>query len=442
MGDSDSLDVRRFRPFRSVWRTGRTIATGLKHRVPREEGHAGRQLVPISGPRFARLGLGDRQDMKQARVNAIAQSAQLLMGTQVAVLGLVAFAKSAAKRRQLQLPPSVDDARTSGSEDPSSRARAPRLTRLANILRIGQLRSSISNNMQALREDPMKRNLRAWLGGGALTIAARLLYRRQLFRMQRHSKTKGSISSSEAATMFDRAQEVERSLDVFQAKALYEAAMRENPTNVDAVWRYGKQVSDMSLDPSCSQDDACDYVVKALDISRKAAEMDPGCIEAKLSVAINTGRLALYSDNKTKVQLCGSVRDMGMECLQQDPSHDMCHHVLGRWHSEMASINWAVKAIVRMVYGSSLGNGDFQTAVSSFQKALEIEPTRLIHRVELGRTYLRMGRREDARRELRAAFDMPLEDVNSLSTLGEAQDMLRGLGVRVDMPEVTPRYRK
>lgn len=44
--------------------------------------------------------------------------------------------------------------------------------------------------------------------------------------------------------------------------------------------------------------------------------------------------------------------------------------------------------------------GSHHDALDSYQQAVSLAPNRLIHRVELGRTLDRLGRKEEARQEL------------------------------------------
>ena len=55
--------------------------------------------------------------------------------------------------------------------------------------------------------------------------------------------------------------------------------------------------------------------------------------------------------------------------------------------------------------------GSHHDALDSYQQAVSLAPDRLIHRVELGRTLERLGRKEEARQELevKQASLLPLE---------------------------------
>ena len=55
-----------------------------------------------------------------------------------------------------------------------------------------------------------------------------------------------------------------------------------------------------------------------------------------------------------------------------------------------------------------VATGSHHDALESYQKAVALAPARLIHRVELGRTLDRLGRKEQARHQLEVRFLFPL----------------------------------
>ena len=75
------------------------------------------------------------------------------------------------------------------------------------------------------------------------------------------------------------------------------------------------------------------------------------------------GRLALLSDNKTKVRLAHDAREEAVTALALEPSNDLAHHLMGRWHYEMANLNVVVRTLVRVMYGTALAPGVPQHAL-------------------------------------------------------------------------------
>ena len=54
--------------------------------------------------------------------------------------------------------------------------------------------------------------------------------------------------------------------------------------------------------------------------------------------------------------------------------------------------------------------GSSAEAVSCFQKAIEINPNRLMHYIELGQTYAQMGKTADARSLIKKGLAMPNQE--------------------------------
>lgn len=50
------------------------------------------------------------------------------------------------------------------------------------------------------------------------------------------------------------------------------------------------------------------------------------------------------------------------------------------WHYEMAQINYVIRTLVRLMYGTSLSTGKKADALASFRRAAELAPHRLIHK--------------------------------------------------------------
>jgi hypothetical protein len=62
-----------------------------------------------------------------------------------------------------------------------------------------------------------------------------------------------------------------------------------------------------------------------------------------------------------------------------------------RWHYEMAQLNAVVRTLIRICYGTALMEGSFSEALTCYRTAAELNPGRVIHRVEIGRTLIKVG---------------------------------------------------
>lgn len=230
---------------------------------------------------------------------------------------------------------------------------------------------------------------------------------------------------SEAARRWvDKGAEAERQLDLREALSCYQSALALDPSSLANMCRVAKQWSDLTYEQGASTDQIVDANMKAIEYADRAILLAPKWAGGYIASCVSRGRLALFSDNKTKVRLAKEAREAACLALELDPSNDLAHHLMGRWHYEMAQINFVVRQLVRLVYGASLAPGTFTDALSEFQAAVEINPNKLIHRVELGRTYLRLGRKQEALRELAASMELDVDDINAQLEKKEAEELL------------------
>ena len=90
----------------------------------------------------------------------------------------------------------------------------------------------------------------------------------------------------------------------------------------------------------------------------QAIELDDTLALPHIAACTSMGRLALLSDNKTKVRLAHDAREEAVTALALEPSNDLAHHLMGRWHYEMANLNVVVRTLVRVMYGTALAPGE------------------------------------------------------------------------------------
>src|SRR5258708_26967189 len=102
-------------------------------------------------------------------------------------------------------------------------------------------------------------------------------------------------------------------------------------------------------------------------------------------------------------------------------------HVLGRWHQGVADVSAARRALAQVIYGEGLPQSTYEEAAKCFQKAIELNPNRLMHYIELGRGYAQMGRTEDARRLITNGLSMEGTEKDDPETKREGQDVLAKL---------------
>lgn len=228
-----------------------------------------------------------------------------------------------------------------------------------------------------------------------------------------------------AKALAARGHEYERNLDVRAAVQCFEEACKLVPDCAAYLSMAAKCWSDLTFYYDVRSDRERQLVnLKAIEYAEKCIEAAPHLVYGHVAMCISKGRLALFTDNKTKVRLAKEAQLCAYAAIERDPSSDVAHHLMGRWHYEMAQINVVLRTLVRIMYGTALAPGTRQDALASFKRAAELAPERLIHRVEAGRVHLELGQVAEGVAELEAALALGVEDINAWHTRMDAEKLL------------------
>ncbi len=165
----------------------------------------------------------------------------------------------------------------------------------------------------------------------------------------------------------------------------------------------------------------------ALAYAERAVKLAPNLCDAHLSVAICLGKLTPLLGNKESVEASRRIKLAAETAVKLDPRSDYAWHMLGRWHQAMADISGVTRVVAKLVYGE-LPAASNEEAARCFQQSIALKPDRLIHHIELGRTYAQMGRKKEARLLLEKGLAMPNREKDDPETKGRGRKTLQTLG--------------
>ena len=190
------------------------------------------------------------------------------------------------------------------------------------------------------------------------------------------------------------------------AKALesYLPAEKLDPKNVAILLRIARQYRHLMTDTGNVKEKLRLGGI-ALAYGNKAAALAPNNAEAQLSPAITYGKMLPYQGKKEQAAAAPRIKAAADRALKLDPRNDSAWHVLGRWHQSLANVTGVKRALGEIIYGS-LPAGTNAESIACFEKAIKINPRRLRHYIEEGRTYAQMGDSATARRFLEKGMSM------------------------------------
>jgi tetratricopeptide (TPR) repeat protein len=214
-------------------------------------------------------------------------------------------------------------------------------------------------------------------------------------------------------------------LDNARALELYLQADRLKPNDPETLWRIARQYA-LLMNDAKSDEQQQEAGEKALEYAKRGVALNPAHAKSVLSVAICYGRLIRFVGARTKVEYSRLVKEHAEKALELDPTDSYAWHVLGAWNYELAQMGAFTRTFVKVVYGG-IPEASNEEAERLFRKAVELAPQRVSHRVELGRTYAALGRKEQARDELRRALSLPNREKDDAESKQRASKTLGAL---------------
>jgi tetratricopeptide (TPR) repeat protein len=235
-----------------------------------------------------------------------------------------------------------------------------------------------------------------------------------------------SVAFSQSAdVLFQQGEAFDKAGKTPQALRAYLAADKLNPNQVAILTKIAKQYGDSM--PSLKNDAARKGAgQQSFAYSKKALAADPKNSDAHLAMAISLGKMTEFMGNKEKLSTSKTIKSHAETALKLNPRSDYAHHLLGRWHQNLAGIGFATRSIAKLVYGS-VPKASYEAALQHFAAARKLQPNRLIHELEYGRTLAMMKRKAEAKAVLTAALAKPNREADDAEAKVRAQETLGSL---------------
>ncbi len=217
--------------------------------------------------------------------------------------------------------------------------------------------------------------------------------------------TSSTIRAGAADELIKKGDDFDLKLQASEALDSYLAAEKFEPKSASLLLRIARQYRHLMVDAT-TREEKLKLGGFGLEYALRASALAPNDSEAQLSPAISYGKMVPLQGSKEQIESARRIKEAVDKAIKLDPHNDLAWDVLGRWNKVLADVNGLKRAVGSLLYGE-LPTGSNAEAVSCFQKAIEINPNRLMHYIELGQTYAQMGKSADARRLIAKGLAMP-----------------------------------
>lgn len=234
-----------------------------------------------------------------------------------------------------------------------------------------------------------------------------------------------SLDAEAVNDLLARAQALEDGKKPAEALVLYLQANELYPRDAEILRRVARSYL-RQVDGDRATDANRAAARQAVSFAEAARAADPGNAEAHLCLAICYGRAALLEPPRRRMEYSARIKEEAETAVRLDPWLADGWHVLGRWNYELANLNPVLRFAAERIFGRFPAASN-ERAAECFEKAIALQPRRVIHHGELGRTYVALKRRDEARAELKRSLDLPSRDKDDDDCKARAREALAAL---------------
>lgn len=212
-----------------------------------------------------------------------------------------------------------------------------------------------------------------------------------------------------------------------EALTHYLAAIGTDSSNAEALWKAARSQIDLAeAEPNEERRTSLSKSGEAL--ARRSIRVNPQSADAHFSLARALGRRALSVGVRDRVKYATDVRTEALEALRIDPNHPGALHVMGVWNAEVMRLNGVSRFLAKNVLGGRVfGEASWDRAVSYMERAVAVDPDRIVHHLDLGKIYADVGDKAKAEAQLDLAIRGKRIDYSDPAFQREAQAALRKL---------------
>lgn len=229
-------------------------------------------------------------------------------------------------------------------------------------------------------------------------------------------------AAADYASLVEKGDAYDAKEETEQALQYYLPAEKLEPNHADLLVKISRQYA-LRMRDLPKDADKIKTVRTALAYAERAVVLAPNECDTHLSVAVCLGKLTPFLGGKESIEASKKIKLSADRAVKLDPKSDYAWHLLGRWHQSLANIGGTTRVLAKLIYGAIPAASNAE-AVACFKKAIALNPKRLIHIIELGRTYAMMGQAEEAKKIIRQGLAMPNKEKDDPETKQRGQKTL------------------
>ncbi len=215
----------------------------------------------------------------------------------------------------------------------------------------------------------------------------------------------------------------EREMNPMSALGHYQAALKTDPNDFDVLTKAAYAAIE-SGQAAAGKEQQRGYYKQGEELGRRAIQVRPNAAEGHFVLATALGRTAQTLGARDRIRYAADVRTQALDALKYDPRHAGALHVMGMWNAEVMRLSGITRFMAKNFLGGQVfASANWNDAQRYLEQAVQIEPQRITHRIDLAQVYLDRGDKAKAREQLDAIAAAPARELNDANFKRQAEAM-------------------
>ena len=201
--------------------------------------------------------------------------------------------------------------------------------------------------------------------------------------------------------------------DLRTALQHFQAALDQDSTSYEANWRGAITLLTLGEQLGDGKNPERDSLYRLAErYAGRAVASNPAGADGHFALAASIGRSSLTMGKKARIRRAAIIRSEALRTLALNPRHDGAYHILGEWNAEIMRISGFGRFFAKSFLGAGIFNqASWGKAIYNMEKAVQLDPGRIYHHLELAEIYAERKRVADANIQLHLVDSLPEREV-------------------------------
>jgi len=236
------------------------------------------------------------------------------------------------------------------------------------------------------------------------------------------------VSFAQVQNDLQKAISLEKEFKVEAALEKFEEIVKTDPTNAEALHHASRMLSTIGgRMKSDKRDVKSMYYEKAKAYAERSISANSKSAPARLAYIISLGLMSEIASNpREKIKNAKIIRNEAESIIQLDSTFAEAYFVLGKWHYELAKLNWLEQLACKFL-GGLPNDISMESALKNYNLATGIDPKSILYLYGLANLYHYQGEDTLAEKILQKGLQLSVREPDDIQRRENCLALLRQL---------------